>query len=220
MASGEFRLRVRFGKTGRLRWLSHLETTHAIERSVRRAGLPYAVTHGYSPHMKVAFGPALPVGTAGENERYELWLTRYVPASEAMEALAATTPEGLLPVEAWYASDKEPSLSAGVSVATYDVIVEGVVPRDLAEALGVVIRAGELVVEHKGKHKVFDLARSLPKEPRAEVAGDGTAHVRLTVRIGPEGSLRPETLITSALSQAGLAGAVTSVTRTDIQQTT
>lgn len=220
MASGEFRLRIRFAKTGRLRWLSHLETTHAIERSVRRAGLPYAVTRGFSPRMKIAFGHALPVGTAGERECFDLWLTRYVPAAEALGALTAATPEGLLPSEAWYASDKEPSLSAGDSVAGYDAIVEGVMPDKLAEALGVVTRAGELVVEHKGKDKVFDLTRSLPKEPCVEVAEDGRSRVRITVRIGPEGSLRPETLISSALSLAGLTGAVTSVTRTEIQQVT
>ena len=32
---------------------------------------------GFNPHMKVAFGPALPVGTASENEYLDVWLTRY-----------------------------------------------------------------------------------------------------------------------------------------------
>lgn len=213
-----FRLRVRYGKTGRLRWLSHLEVGRAIERCVRRAGLPYAVTHGFSPKMRVAFGPALPVGTAGERECYEVWLTRYVAADEALRALVAAAPEQMRPAEAWYASDKEPSLSAGVSLAEYETSVEGVTAEQLAEAIGAVWRAGELAVEHKGKKKVFDLAGSIPKEPLAEVAEDGTARVRLTVRVGPEGSLRPEMLVAEALSRATLVGAVASVTRTDIRR--
>ena len=108
MANGEFRLRVRYGKVGRLRWLSHLEVLHALERTVRRAGLPYAVTHGFSPHMKVAFGPALPVGTAGENEYYDIWLTRYTKAEELLSLLLGAMPQDLAPTAAGYVGDSEP----------------------------------------------------------------------------------------------------------------
>ena len=59
-----FRLRVRYGKRDRLKYLGHLELIHTIERIVRRAGLPYAVTQGFSPHMRVGFSSALPVGTS------------------------------------------------------------------------------------------------------------------------------------------------------------
>ena len=122
MASGEFRLRVRYGKIGRLRWLSHLEVLHALERSVRRAGLAYAVTQGFSPHMKVAFGPALPVGTAGENEYYDVWLTRYTDAERGVaSSCSASTPGDLAPLEARYVADEEPSLAAAITIAVYRV---------------------------------------------------------------------------------------------------
>ena len=68
MADMPFRLRVSFAKTGRLRFLSHLEVVHALERAVRRTELEYAVTQGFNPRMKIAFGPALPVGTAGQRQ--------------------------------------------------------------------------------------------------------------------------------------------------------
>ena len=42
-----FRLRVRYGKRDRLKYLGHLEVIHTIERIVRRAGLPYAGTQGF-----------------------------------------------------------------------------------------------------------------------------------------------------------------------------
>ena len=35
-----FRLRVRYGKRDRLKYLGHLEVIHTIERIVRRAGCP------------------------------------------------------------------------------------------------------------------------------------------------------------------------------------
>lgn len=220
MASQGFRLRVTYRKVGRLRFLSHLEVARAVERCCRRAGLPYAVSQGFNPRMRIAFGPALPVGTAGERERFDVWLTGYVPATEALERLAAVSSAELRPVDARFASNDEPSLSAGELLAEYEAIVEEVEPGTLEAALDAQVRRGELAVEHKGRSKVFDLTRSLPKEPSVTVGEDGRARVRMTVRIGPEGSVRPEMLIDAALSSADATGAVVHVTRTGIANDT
>ncbi|MBA4370769.1 MAG: radical SAM protein [Coriobacteriaceae bacterium] len=215
MASGEFRLRVRYRKDGRLRWLSHLETCRALERAVRRSRLPYAVTRGFSPHMKLAFGPALPVGTAGSAELLDLLLVSYVPAAEAVVRLRAASAEGLAIEETRYVEAGLPSLAASLTIAVYDVRVEGVVADRMKQALDRVRRDGRLTIEHKGKHKVYDLARSLPKEPRVEGIEDGVA-IEVAVRMGPEGSLRPEALVEAALASTDADGAVMSVSRTDL----
>ena len=216
MARGEFRLRVRYGKVGRLRWLSHLEVAHALERSVRRAALPYAVTQGFSPHMKVAFGPALPVGTAGTREYYDLWLTRYTRAEELLQLLANATPSDLAPAHAAFVADAEKSLTAALTIAEYVVQVEGreSSAEQVHAAVMSLVASGPFEVAHKGKVKVFDLARSLPKETRVTQSADGSS-IQLTVRMGPEGSLRPEALVRAALEAASLQATVVRVTRTD-----
>jgi radical SAM-linked protein len=218
VADATFRLRVTYGKTGRLRFLAHLEVLHACERSVRRAGLEYAVTHGFTPRMKVAFGPALPVGTEGRAESYDLWLTRFVPPDTALETLRGVSPEGLTPVGASYIPEREPSLAAAMTLAGYEVVVEGpdMGPDRLAEALGGVVARGSLELVHKGKDKVYDLELCLPEGTR--VTGEtGRATARFTVRMGPWGSLRPETLVSEALRSSGLDGAVTYVTRVSLR---
>ena len=217
MASGEFRLRVTYAKSGRLRWLSHLEVTRTLERGVRRAGLPYAVSRGFHPHMRIAFGPALPVGTAGTRECVDVWLVEYVPAPRALRALGDALPEGLDVLAAHYVASGAPALSSGVLVGVYDVRIEGreVTATQVQAALEKVVAAGTLHVEHRRKTKVFDLARALPKEPSARDEGDEVV-VDLTIRMGPEGSLRPDVLLGVALDGAGLIGAVTAVTRTDM----
>lgn len=218
MTPGEFRLRVCFAKGGRLRWLSHLELVRALERVVRRAGLPYAVTAGFSPHMKIAFGHALPVGTAGEHEYFDLWLTSYVRPDEALGALSAASPPDLGPSEAAYISDRQPSLTAYLNVAVYRVVVGGeeeLSVQSVDEALRTFVSAGELRIERKGKKaKVFDLSRSLREEPRVSVAKDGI-EIAMSVRVGPDGSLRPEWLVRSALEQASIAVPRVHVTRVD-----
>jgi radical SAM-linked protein len=216
VAEGEFRLRVRYGKVGRLRWLSHLEVIHALERALRRSQFDYAITNGFNPHMKVAFGPALPVGTAGENEYLDVWLKSYTTAQELLTRLVAATPADLAPLEAKFVSAKDASLTAALTIATYDVEVTGEESsaNRVRDALESVIGTGTLSVEHKGKQKVFDLARSLPKEVRVEDRDDGS-RVSLTVRMGSEGSLRPEMLIREAIRTASLSAAISRTTRTD-----
>ena len=207
-----FRLRVRHRKAGRLRHLSHLETTRACERAIRRAGLPFAITQGFKPHIRLAFGPALPVGTAGEREYYDLWLTRYVPAQELLQNLSRASVEDLMPSAGAYVPIDAPSLAATLTIAEYDVTVEGGIPQgELERSLDELKSIGTLSVEHKGKTKDFDLAAVLPKRPEVR-SEDGRCVVRVTVRMSEQGSLRPDVFVRAAIAQpARLA-----VTRVDL----
>ncbi|MDY2776935.1 MAG: TIGR03936 family radical SAM-associated protein, partial [Collinsella sp.] len=97
-----FRLRVEYVKQGRLAYLGHLEVLHTIERIVRRARMPYAVTQGFSPHMRVAFSSALPVGTSSRSEWFDLHLTELVKPDEALERLRGASPVDLRPTRCAY----------------------------------------------------------------------------------------------------------------------
>jgi radical SAM-linked protein len=214
VAESSFRLRVVYGKTGRLRFLSHLEVARACERAIRRAGLEYAVTQGFSQRMKMAFGPALPVGTAGVAEIYDVWLKRFVAPDAVLSALRDATPAGLTPVETRYVGECEASVAAAFTLADYEVIVghpdRG--PVRLAEALDDVIASGALEIEHKGARKTYDLAICLPEGARTSEE-DGHSVVRLTVRMGAQGSLRPDALVREALRRAGSSDEPVSITR-------
>lgn len=211
MAEG-FRLRVCFHKVGRLRFLSHLETGRAWERAARRARLPYAVSQGFTPRMRLAFGPALPVGTAGLREYLDITLTRFVPVQEVEEALGAAIVPELGLVACRYVSPAEASLASRLTIAVYEVEIEGGSPQqEIERSLVALMGTGRLEVEHKGKQKVFDLATALPKEPEVR-SSEGRTVVRMWVRMGEQGSLRPEVFITAAVG----ADRVASVTRTDL----
>lgn len=162
--------------------------------------------------MRMSFGPALPVGTAGEREYYDLTLTRYLPAAEVCASLTAVTAEDLAPLQCGYVTAREPSLAAALTIAMYELSLEGgIPPEELQGSLHGLMGDGTISVEHKGKQKVYDLAEALPKEPEVTSAGDRTL-VRLAVKMGEHGSLRPEVLIRSALGRDIRAV----VTRTDL----
>jgi len=167
--------------------------------------------------MRISFGPALPVGTAGEHEYFDVWLLAHVPAIEARDRLAATLAADIAPVDARYVSDKDQSLSAALTLAVYDVEVEGEgdLDQSLRSSLASVVADGSLAVEHKGKSKVFELASTLLKEPDVR-SSSGRVVVTASVRIGEHGSLRPEALVRAALERSASNGRILSVTRTDL----
>ena len=81
------RIRVRFAKRGRLRFLSHRDVARSVERAVRRAGIPVAHSHGFSPHPRLSWIGAAPTGAASEAEYLEIGLTRPLdPADLAARA--------------------------------------------------------------------------------------------------------------------------------------
>jgi radical SAM-linked protein len=211
--TGGFLLRICHGKTGRLRFLSHLEIVRALERSVRRADLPFAVSQGFSPHMRLAFGPALPVGTAGLAEWLDLPMTEFVPPRHALARILSVTPPELAPSRAAYVSPASPSLSASIVTARYSVLLEGpVATAAVTDGLASALAAGSLAVSRKGKTRTFDLDSTVWEAPVVAETPDGP-RISLGLRLGAQGSLRPEALVEAALEYSGARATALTVTR-------
>lgn len=156
-----FRLRVRYGKRDRLKYLGHLELIHTIERIVRRAGLPYAVTQGFSPHMRVGFSSALPVGTSSTCEWYDLFMTEFIALDEAFERLAAASPADLAPIEAAYIDVRTPALTAQLTRLSYRIDLhldpEAPVSADEMRAAIDTLRAGHGIDYARAAKRASDL---------------------------------------------------------------
>lgn len=212
-----FRLRVRYVKQGRLAYLGHLEVIHTIERAVRRAGLPYAVTQGFSPHMRVGFSSALPVGTASRCEWFDLFMTELVPASQALERLRAASAPDLMPQAAGYVDVRAPALTAEITRTGYRVeLCTARSVEQVRAAMDEVAALPSLSYARGKKMKEMDLARTLAGWTVGEcAAGEGTVELLLDTRCDNDGSLRPEILL-AALDRA-LTGSVEPIVSTGIQ---
>lgn len=89
------RLRVRYTKLGRVRFLSARDLTSVWERALRRAGLPIAYSEGFTPHPKVSFPDALPVGYASTGEYAELTFAADIDPGRGLGRLSAALPTGM-----------------------------------------------------------------------------------------------------------------------------
>jgi len=89
------RLRIRYAKSGRLRFTSHRDFARALERAIRRAGLPIAFSSGFSPHPRISYANASPTGAASEAEYLEIHLTEEWDPVAVRDALDEALPSGL-----------------------------------------------------------------------------------------------------------------------------
>lgn len=188
-----YRLRIRYKKQGRLKYLGHLEVLHSVERIIRRAKLPYAITQGFSPHMKIAFGTALPVGTASDCEFYDLFLTEKIDEKEALQALIAASPKDLAPNEAQYQVTYGPAITTELTRADYRLDIypsTELTKRELQAAVEKTLKEEELQYARGRKTKTLDLSHTVKGFDIVE--GDGVLKLAVTSHSDNEGSLRPD----------------------------
>lgn len=81
------RIRIRFTKTGDLRWIGHMDLARLWERLVRRTGLAIALTEGFHPKPKISFPSALALGIEGLDEAVELELTAAIDLKDLAQQL-------------------------------------------------------------------------------------------------------------------------------------
>lgn len=106
------RVRARYAKTGRLRFTSALDLGRVFERALRRAELPVAYSEGFSPHPKVSFPDALPLGYASTGEYVEVTFAAAVDLETVVARLDAALPDGLAIEDAVEVADGAPKLAS------------------------------------------------------------------------------------------------------------
>ena len=154
---------------------------------MRRADLPFAVSQGFSPHMKIAFGSALPVGVGSTCEIFDLQMTRYVAPEKALATLRAASVPDLMPYDCRYIGPRDAAASVAYPVAAYRA--------ELSRAPeGGLPVPDEVRVVRKKKEKVIAVADYLA----APLAVDG-ADVTFELEAKPTGSLRPDVLLAATL---------------------
>ena len=93
------KLRMRFSKTGRAIYISHLDLMAAMQRAFSRAGSRLQYSEGYNPRPQISIALPLSVGTASRCEIMDFRLLEEVDITLLRERLNATMPEGIRVLE-------------------------------------------------------------------------------------------------------------------------
>lgn len=116
------KVRIKFTKTGAMKFVGHLDTMRYFQKAVRRAELPAAFSGGYSPHMIMSFAAPLGVGTTSLGEYFDIELTETVSTKEIEKRLNAVMAEGVTVSSARKVEDGKASTAMAL-VAAADYLV-------------------------------------------------------------------------------------------------
>lgn len=184
------RLRLRFTKTGRVRFIGHLDLVRVWERAIRRADLPLAFTEGFSPRPRMHFGLALPTTFTSSAEYLDIDLRDEVDAASATERLNAVLPEGIGVVAAAPVDSDAASLQSVVVASDYLVVTPA--PPEIVEAGIRGVLAAEALpfeLERKGRQQTIDLRPGVLEIALLTSADGDPGEVAATITrdLGPEG---------------------------------
>ncbi len=99
-------LRVKFKKTGRLQYVSHLDLVRTMHKIIVRAGLPLWYTEGFNPKPKMVFAAPLSIGTESVTEFVDIRLVERMDTAEALSRLNRNMTDEMQAISAYYPTTK------------------------------------------------------------------------------------------------------------------
>jgi radical SAM family uncharacterized protein/radical SAM-linked protein len=210
------RFRIVFQKSAEMRFTSHLDLMRTWERSLRRSRLPLAYTQGHHPHLKMSFGPPLPLGYRSRAEVFDLEFSQ-PPGLQLAERLNAVLPAGVSVVAFRPILFKPPSLMSELEGASYRVRFPGVflaeagldqagLRETLATRLPGLLERDHLIVRRhsEAQTREFDARPSIVAlEPGDE---DGNTVLDALIRFTARAQVRPDELVSLLLPESDARG--------------
>ena len=117
------KIRIKFAKTGVMKFVGHLDVMRYFQKAIRRAELPIAYSEGFSPHMLLSFASPLGVGISSTGEYFDMVLAEDMKTDEIVKRLNATMVEGMEVLSARHVPDGKASKAMSL-VAGADYLVQ------------------------------------------------------------------------------------------------
>lgn len=113
------RVRVKYSKSGDLRFIGHIDTQKLFERALRRTDLPLRFTQGFNKRIRINLASALPLGFVSSAELLDFWLNQYVDPYLISGQLNNALPKDIRVLEVQLVENSLPSLQASLVSSEY-----------------------------------------------------------------------------------------------------
>lgn len=86
---------IKFSKGEDIKFIGHLDLMRALQRMIRRSGIPAEYSKGFNPHINMSIAQPLSVGIYSTGEYMDLYLEREISVDEIMKKLNDSAPRGV-----------------------------------------------------------------------------------------------------------------------------
>lgn len=147
------RIRIKFAKRGRMRFLSHRDFSRAFERALMRAGIPMAYSSGFNPHPRISYAGAAPTGSASEAEYVEIAMAEACDPQEICRRIDEVLSDGIDMVSA--IESPGGTLADTLEASTWLIELDAD-PEQLAQSVEALLGADEVIVSRMTKKGMRD----------------------------------------------------------------
>ena len=149
------KLRMRFSKTGKAKYISHLDMTAVMRRALLRCGAMLKYSEGFNPHPYISVALPLPIGCGSLCELMDFAVVDAASADIQPEAISAVLPDGLEILEIYRPENKFKDIAwVGLRGALY---YDGGRPADIAEKLTARFEAAGIIITKRTKRGTTDI---------------------------------------------------------------
>ena len=113
------KVRVKWTKTGVLKFIGHLDVQRYFQKALMRAELPVSFSKGMSPHQIMSFAAPLGLGMTSEGEYADISFDWSYSSEEMLKRINAVMNEGISVLEFKEIDEKEKNCMAVTEAADY-----------------------------------------------------------------------------------------------------
>ena len=182
------RIRIRFSKQGRLKFIGHKDLLRTLEALFRRARLPLEMSKGFHPKVRMSFPTALALGYESTDEVLELEMNdsaEPVDIGVLLADLNSQTLEGLTFLSAHFLKKGEKKASLAASI--FQMTVPSELRKQITERIETFLAKTTQVVS-KRNGKPVDVRSAVLQILFEESTGELT--VELQTQTGPEAGIK------------------------------
>lgn len=188
------KVRIRFGKTGALVYIGHLDVMRYFQKLLRRSEICVKYSEGFSPHQILSFSHPLPLGMESLGEYADIELTDSITTQEALKRLKEQSVPEIEIFSFKEIPDRCENAMASVIAAAYNVYFENSNDSDkICEAVTKLMNSSEAIVYKKTKKsEKFENIRPLIHELSYSVED---RCLKMLISSGSINNLKPELVL-------------------------
>lgn len=201
----EMKVRIKFAKSGAMRFIGHLDVMRYFQKAIRRADIDVAYSEGFSPHQIMSFAAPLGVGLTSNGEYLDVEVKSHAGAKDMKRRLNDVMVEGMEILNVTMLKEDAKNAMASVAAAEYTVrFRQGYEPGfDWTGRLMEFYRSPSIIVAKKTKKSetTLDLKPFIYRLSLQE-GGEAPA-VRMLVNASSSGNVKPGLVMEAFLRANG-----------------
>jgi radical SAM-linked protein len=199
------KLRIKYEKTGVLRFIGHLDVMRFFQKAIRRAKLDVAYSQGFSPHQIISFAAPMPLNMTSEGEYFDGEFNSVTTTEDMMSRLNAVMPEGIRVSDIVLLPEDAKKSMAIVSASDYYIYSNEEAEHNYFEGLLATLDS------FNGLEKVEILKKTKTKEELSDIKpyiyelkkyNDG---IYMLLASGSKMNLKPELVLEALCEAAGVS---------------